>query len=1411
MLKFLKYTFLLLLAFTLKTKAQELQGGPSQKVFESLEKPVFKKNNGQWESDVQYKLLSGQTSVLFFKNKIQFGLRKALDRPPTSKEHPDNLAFSIWELEFSHSSVHSTIKATGESKSKVNYFYGSTGVGIETSDFTEITYKNIYPMIDLVFYFDQKQNLKYDFRIHPGGDYHNIELRYNGIEKLKVDPKGNLNIKTAWNTTLKEGKPISWQLVNGKKIPVEFRYKVNGKKLTFDSKSITNPNAEIVIDPLMLDWSTYFYGKLGSTNWGYTYVMDMDIDKDNNVYVTGFTNERFPMKTGTYDTIPNSTSFWDGFVAKMSTNGDSLIYFTYIGGSSWSYILSLSVNSQKQPVISGFTYAKDYPVTAGAYDVSGGSSTGYRGFITKFSSDFKSLVFSTYFGKSSSWGTVIQSMGLTKGGDVIFTGQTNAHDFPVTAGCIQSTYGGGANDAFLSRLSADGKTLIYSTYFGGSGDDRATDLSINADEDVYIVGSTANSNFPLTIGAKGVFKYSNSDNMDGFVARIQNDCKKLLWSKMMGGSDLDYFEGLHVNDDDELYIAGYSNSSDFYTTSKAVQKSLRGGYDHIVVKMNKAGTNVFYSTYLGGGGDDYFYSGYWWTSNIRITANVKDEAIVGGVTKSFDYPITSDALQKQNNVKTGVSWSWATNLAITKLDYTGSKILYGTYFGGSQWEWTTVLKVKKISCMSSILYGGVTGSRNYPTTDGVFKEQPKDSVAGWSYSGFMSRFRDTLYTEPINFKSNFIECDNVYEIFDANNRGASYLWSDNSTSKVLIAKDTGTYWVRATYGCDTVSDTVHVSLEYSPKLQFVEDTIVCVSNSLVLDAENDSIIRSYLWNTKDTTQKITVNKPGVYIATVTTPNCGEISDTIHVDFLQKPDIGIPIDSVFCDAINWPLKTDSLGVDTRYLWSTGDTGVNTIIMKTGNHFLKVTNHCGEDSVGFSTDLLKTPTVDLPGDTIVCFPYTLRYKVGLTGNNEIYNWEDPDLQIAYGTSDSLIMSSPGKVLVSIENRCGVAKDSVAITERIKPVLDLGNDSIYCENIAKVIQIGKAGNGEKYYWNSSPGNNKYLIDKEGVYTARIVNLCGDVTDSVRFTRKSKLSLDLGKDSLFCNSISKTLDISQTDPDVVYHWHDGSSGKTFLVDKPGSIFASISNLCGESSDTVNYTLLSTPTVELGPDLEYCDVIVPKQISVGNSGNDETYLWSTASTASTSILSTQGKHWVRIENKCGLATDSISVFLYFSPVVDLGKDTALCGTFSYLLDAGNPGMSYLWEPTGETTQSIFANLQSKYKVTVTDIHGCSGSSFMTIKDDCKSRWFIPNAFSPNADLLNDEFLPYFLNIEKYTLSIYNTWGEKLFETNDPKLGWDGNYLGVEAPSDNYFYKIQFISSESDQWINLKGTILLLR
>jgi len=191
--------------------------------------------------------------------------------------------------------------------------------------------------------------------------------------------------------------------------------------------------------------------------------------------------------------------------------------------------------------------------------------------------------------------------------------------------------------------------------------------------------------------------------------------------------------------------------------------------------------------------------------------------------------------------------------------------------------------------------------------------------------------------------------------------------------------------------------------------------------------------------------------------------------------------------------------------------------------------------------------------------------------------------------------------------------------------------------------------------------------------------------------------------------------------------------------------------------------------------------------------------------------FSTEGVHSVFITNKCATVSDSVRFRVSPYPIVDLGLDTILCGNFSLTLDAGNPGATYLWEPTAQTTQTINATQQTLYRVLVTNEDGCESRGDFEIGSGCISTYYVPSAFSPNGDNLNDLFVPDLVNYEQFEMLIMNRWGEIVFRSSDPTQGWNGIYKGEAVPAGVYVYSMRFITTENNEYTSLSGPLNLIR
>jgi hypothetical protein len=320
------------------------------------------------------------------------------------------------------------------------------------------------------------------------------------------------------------------------------------------------------------------------------------------------------------------------------------------------------------------------------------------------------LEWSTFLGGSTfSMYEEVMGVALNASGDIVVTGCTASDDFPIIAGAYQP-YHAGAQDAYVACLSADGDSLIWSTFLGGFEIDWTYGVVVDASGLITVAGLTESWDFPVTQGA---YQTAYGGNCDAFVSRLSAVGDSLIWSTFLGGSWGDWALRLAVNGSGETYVAGYTLSPDFPTTFGAYDTSSNGLRDAFVTRLNADGTDLVYSTYLGGGGHegyvDFDYPiGMCYTG---MALHSSGDVIISGLTLSDDFPTTSGAYDTTFNP------SYYYDAFVTRLNAAGSDLVFSTFLGGSDGEGAIALAVDENGVVT---VGGYTYSPDFPTTDGAY-------------------------------------------------------------------------------------------------------------------------------------------------------------------------------------------------------------------------------------------------------------------------------------------------------------------------------------------------------------------------------------------------------------------------------------------------------------------------------------------------------------------------------------------------------------------------------------------------------------------------------------------------------------------------------------------------------------------
>jgi hypothetical protein len=511
-----------------------------------------------------------------------------------------------------------------------------------------VTYRGVYHGIDLAYHGSAGQ-LEYDFDVAPGADPRKITMQMTGARALRLDAAGRLEIALA-HSTLVQQAPVVYQVRDGVRREISGRYVLRGSRHVGFAIGAHDPATPLVIDP-KITFSTYLGGSKNDV------ATSVAVDRAGNTYVAGSTTSsdlvvRNPI-------APRRPARLDAFVTKISPGG-RLVYSTYLGGEAYTDGRGIAVDRLGHAYVTGGTGSHQFPtVNAFQPDYGGGPFDAY---VAKLSVSGRSLLYSTFLGgprNDRGYAIAVD----TKGSAVV--GGRTAHDGFVYAGRLHPGLKGGA---FVTKLAASGKHLVYSTVLGGNASDNTSDtafgVALDAHSDAYITGITAAADFPTTSNA--VQPRYGGGLSNAFVTKINARGSAILYSTYLGGSGEDEGLGIAVDRAGSAFVTGHTTSPDFPTAGSALLGAPIGDASGaFVTKLATTGRSLVYSIRLGGNGED---------AGNAIAVTPAGNAYVTGQTSSPDFPV-ANAVQAH--------LAGPSDAFVTSLSRDGSNAIYSTYLGGS--------------------------------------------------------------------------------------------------------------------------------------------------------------------------------------------------------------------------------------------------------------------------------------------------------------------------------------------------------------------------------------------------------------------------------------------------------------------------------------------------------------------------------------------------------------------------------------------------------------------------------------------------------------------------------------------------------------------------------------------------------
>tara|TARA_R110002096_G_scaffold37102_4_gene103239 strand:- start:17118 stop:21626 length:4509 start_codon:yes stop_codon:yes gene_type:complete len=1298
---------------------------------------TFIENKGQWPSQVKFKAEINPNSTIYFENNAvhyQFVDLPNHKHPEIASSKKEVLKGHTFKAIFIGSNENVEHKSYGTSSYYYNYFLGnerSKWKG-EVFLYEEINYKELYPGIDLICYVKDNQ-LKYDYHIKVGHDVKQIKIDYEGVESPTIS-NGQLLIKHHQGELI-ESKPYAFQINEmGEEVAVECNYAINEEgQVSFEFPKGYNEALDLIIDPVLI-FSTYS----GSTsdNFGTT----ATYDREGSAYMGGISfGTGYVTTLGAFDLTYNGGNM-DIAISKFNSDGSSLVYSTYLGGSGTDTPHSLVVNDDLELYVLGASSSSNFPVTINTFDSTFNSSAnvsteinanfinGSDIVVTKFSANGSNLIGSTFYGGNGidginsnqtstgqRFGSTTYNYGDSHRGEIVL--DTNGNCYIGTSststnlpGTLNSNSGG--QDGLIVKFSSNLNNVIWARYHGGTGIDAIYSLKITNDNRVVVGGGTRSfSNFPTTNNAYQTT--SSGGRTDGFISIIASNGSTIERSTFIGTSAYDQVYFVEFDRFNNIYGLGQTRSSSFPIKNSAISNP---GTGQFIVKLNPNLDSLIMSTTFGSGNRinisptaflvdrclNIYVSG--WGGNIAFN----NDTTFGEERKILpaSMPLSNDAFRTTTN---------GNDFYLYVINGNTDSLFYGSFFGGLTSDdhvdgGTSRFDKNGIIYQSVCASCGLNNRTDFPTNNGLFNRVNSNNC---NNAIFKMDFQ-ILPTANFGVDQSAIclnEANNdtiILLITDRSIRSDITTWNFNGDTVITSFSDTtifitsaGNYFIRQEIQ-DTIcaaGDFIETLIQVRPdniQLSTIADTNICFSDSIDLIAFTNAVANNFVWSRQ-------------------------------ADFSN------------------PLASNDSIINVKL-----DSGLNVFYVQAGN---TITNSCEkEDSIVvnyFPVSISATISADT-----VC-ENTLVGLAATQQNIDNFKWD-----FGNGSTDtsslnhSILYPTPGDYIIQLSvssNACN-AEDTITFNLRIAEndlTFNSLTDTIACGTNGLQIQKPSFGNVQNYLWSSNndfsdtlnnfPLDSSFMLNEtdSAKYFLKISNRYCERIDSLNAEYiEYQLELNPIIDSV-CTPFNTELQttIIGTDSFRIF-FGDGNSTRvdstpSINFPNPGIYTISLigSNQKCNFNDTISRTVNVFQNVSLAP---ISDTVVCNKDTIqlrGNSfGTAASFTWSdnpnfqnplNANGDSSIFVSPNDRISLYLRGTNGIceAIDTVNIEVD-SVAVEIPDLESICLEDTLSIEAltinATSALSYLWSPndsilTGQNTNEITMAPKNDFELTLitSNANGC--------------------------------------------------------------------------------------------------------
>lgn len=1173
-------------------------------------------------------------------------------------------------------------------------------------------HKGVYPGTDLKIY-STGSHLKYDWIVSPGANPAHIKLAYTGQSDLCVKD-GHLFISTVTSEAV-ELSPYAYQVINGKNITVNCRYTIKNNQVGFEFPDGYNQSLPLVIDPVLVASS---YSGSTSTVYGHsaTYGQNDEIFGSGRAFGTGY-----PVTTGAYDVSFNGNT--DATVSKLSADGTTLIYASYIGGSESDLTCNLITNYNNEIIVLVSTNSTNYPTTAGCIDNTLGGTADFG--ITILSANGNALIGSTYLGGSGNegqansvgWGGItyglLGELMIDEFNNIYLAGYTGSTNFPTTPGAFQTTYGGGDWDGMVVKMTPNLSSLIWSTFLGGNANDLALGIRIAPDGSVFVCGGTASSNFPVTAGAYQTTPLTGtagSNSPDGFVTHLNAAGTVNIASTFVNTNQSDIAFFIDFDRDDNVCLYGLTDGN--FTVTPGTYSNANGKM--FLMSLNPALNTLLYSTRIGVA-----------SMSINPTAFLVDNCnriYAGGFTSNSGMPTTPDAWSQVNG---------SGDFYFIVLEANATGLLYGTYFGSPSGSEHVDGGTCRYNDRGVVYQAVCTSATNFPTTPTAYS--PTKLSTSWDLVVFKYDFEQAGVLANATASPSAVGCVPYTVNFSNLSVDAlNYFWDFKDGNTSTDASPVHTFTTSGLY------EVMMIAINPT-SCNYADTTLL---NVLVVDPASSTADFTYTQNTD------------------------------------------------CDIYQFDFQTDLNGL--VHFWNFGDGATNTqqnpthIYANPGTYtvMLVVSSTLGcfaPDTTYQTISFTAEAVIALTNNLITeCAPLTFTFDNNSL-NATTYSWNFGDgSPLSSEVTPTHTFPNPGfyNVVLIASNplACNLA-DTATVTLTVLPSTPLTANFTeilpgICDPYTVQFNAATASNITNYEWDFGDGATGTGSSVSHTYASAGVY-------SVSLTVSNPTGI-----CILANTFTNTITLPQ-----------GNLIAAEFVPPSGGCAPHTINLSANNTGATTYTWLW---------------------GSGNAsaqGQNANFTYDTPGAYQISLIAAN-------PSACNLAdTITATIEVYALPKAGFEAPAfILVGEFTQLTNTSLDATTYEWdfgngESSSEINPMVKYNAVGQYNVCldVLSANNCPDVFCLPIVVQDNAKLGVPNAFTPNNDNVNDIlYVEGRSNIQTMEFAIYNRWGKLLFYTNNPNEGWDGFYQGELQENEVYVYNLT-ATLLSGEVITRSGNIALLR